>query len=54
MGKKFDFLYERKKKHRPVQVELELPLVMPNYDRVEKKQEEDKPEEERGVIIIPL
>ena len=55
MRKKFDFLYERKKKqHKQVQIELELPLIMPNLDGFKKKLEEDKPEEERGVVIIPL
>lgn len=50
-----DFLYERKKKqqHLPLQLELELPLENPNMDGV-KKPLEKEPEEERGVLIIPL
>jgi hypothetical protein len=56
MSKKFDFLYERKKKvaYKPLQLELELPLVMPDYDRLKKAFEAEEPKEERGVLIIPL
>ena len=55
MSKKFDFLYERKKKpqYLPLQLELELPLLNPDIDGF-KVIIEKKPEEERGVLIIPL